>query len=124
MQTNKAPLTAVRNLGPSEFVFTCHVLDLVVQYNAYLLKCLQALEPEMNISTRLVSDQHRVMEPRSQNKRDDRSFANCAPRLYNKLPSEIKEIENIQDYKSRLKTRLFGRVYDSTESCIEEEYRV
>ena len=47
-----------------------------------------------------------------------------APRLYNKLPVEIKDNENINQFKKRLKTYLFGESYDMNQKTINEQYKV
>ena len=44
--------------------------------------------------------------------------------LYNKLPMEIKDSENITQFKKRLKTYLFGESYDMNQKIINEQYKV
>jgi hypothetical protein len=43
----------------------------------------------------------------------NRAFMACAPRLWNVLPSFIKEAESLDIFKSRLKTYLFDSFYNS-----------
>ena len=54
----------------------------------------------------------------------ERSFQYSAPRLYNKLPVEIKDSENINQFRKRLKTYLFGESYDMNQKTINEQYKV
>ena len=51
-------------------------------------------------------------------------FNIVAPRLYNKLPMEMKDNENITQFKKRLKTYLFGESYDMNQKIINEQYKV
>ena len=41
----------------------------------------------------------------------DRSFESIAPRLWNKLPNNIKSIDCINKFKKELKTHLFDQCY-------------
>ena len=42
---------------------------------------------------------------------DDRSFQVAAPKLWNALPSELRDIPNLHTFKSNLKTYLFKFAY-------------
>ena len=42
----------------------------------------------------------------------DRSFSASAPKLWNALPSYIKESNTVATFKSRLKTHIFNRLYN------------
>lgn len=44
----------------------------------------------------------------------DRSFAVCAPRLWNKLPASIRLITSLSIFKSSLKTHLWMQAYGQT----------
>ena len=39
------------------------------------------------------------------------AFSVCAPKLWNSLPREIRETENLELFKTSLKTHLFGIAY-------------
>ena len=39
--------------------------------------------------------------------RGDRAFCTAAPRLWNKLPVEIRRSQSVHTFKTRLKTHLF-----------------
>ena len=73
--------------------------------------------------TRHASNQHRLDQPTAKSKLGERAFSHSAPRLYNKLPDHIKESENIEIFKKKLKTHLFGKVYDVSDKTINDDYR-
>ena len=52
----------------------------------------------------------------------DRSFASCAPRLYNSLPLRIRSITEINAFKKELKTHLFLNAYDFNLRTIKSPY--
>ena len=56
--------------------------------------------------------------------KDPFNIAYSAPTLYNKLPVVIKDSENINQFKKRLKTYLFGESYDMNQKTINEQYKV
>ena len=43
----------------------------------------------------------------------DRAFASIAPKIWNELPIELRDCENILDFKRKLKTHLFRKAYKS-----------
>ena len=43
--------------------------------------------------------------------RGDRAFRTAAPRLWNKLPVEIRRSQNVHTFKTRLKTYLFANYF-------------
>ena len=53
------------------------------------------------------ANRHLLHEPRSNNSFGDRSFAICAPRLWNQLPIHIKNSHTLSAFKTALKTHLF-----------------
>ena len=69
-------------------------------------------------------DVHRLNEPRARTNLGTRAFSHCAPRLYNKLPNNLKECVNVEIFKKKLKTYLFGRCYNMEEKTITDEYKV
>ena len=90
----------------------------------YLYEYLVPFELETSVTVRHASDRHRLFEPRTNRCSGERSFQYSAPRLYNKLPMEIKDSENITQFKKRLKTYLFGESYDMNQKIINEQYKV
>ena len=89
----------------------------------YLYEYLVPFELETSVTVRHASDRHRLFEPRTNRCSGERSFQYSAPRLYNKLPVEIKDSENITQFKKRLKTYLFGESYDMNQKTINEQYK-
>ena len=51
---------------------------------------------------------HLLQELRSSNSFGDRSFVICAPKLWNNLPTHIKNCTTLDSFKSLLKTHLFN----------------
>ena len=90
----------------------------------YLYEYLVPFELETSVTVRHASDRHRLFEPRTNRCSGERSFQYSATRLYNKLPMEIKDSENITQFKKRLKTYLFGESYDLNQKIINEQYKV
>ena len=43
----------------------------------------------------------------------DRAFATTAPKIWNELPMELRNCENVLDFKRKLKTHLFKKAYIS-----------
>ena len=75
----------------------------------YLRDCLTFYVPETNVTVRHASEPYRLFEPRTNSKFGERAFGHCAPRLYNRLPPEIRNIPNEMKFKRELKTFLFAR---------------
>lgn len=69
------------------------------------------------------TDPHRLLEPRSNFDMGFRAFERCAPRIYNKLPSELKNCTKIDTFKKKLKTYLFKEAYDLSSMVIKDNYR-
>ena len=66
---------------------------------------------------------HRLNEPRCNSELGFRAFEKSAPRLYNKLPENVKNSENINVFKKKLKTYLFNECYDLDNKIINYDYR-
>ena len=75
-----------------------------------------------NTQTRQSSDPHRLNQPTSNSKLEDRSFTHCAPKWYNWLPSHIKDSDNIVTFKKNLKTHLFRESYDLQDKIIRSPF--
>ena len=89
----------------------------------YLRKHLSRVRLETNVTIRHTSDIHRLFEPRTDSKLGERSFRYSAPRLYNNLPSDLKNIEDEKNFKKKLKTYLFTRSYDLEDQTINSDYK-
>ena len=64
----------------------------------------------------LRSNKALVLEvPKTTNKNGgDRAFEKAAPFLWNKLPAELRNIQTLDSFKSKLKTHLFKDAYGNT----------
>lgn len=65
--------------------------------------------------TRMLRSSNQIVlcEPKTKLKSyGDRAFKNCAPRLWNKLPQQIKLADTFVDFKAKLKTHLFEQAYN------------
>ena len=85
---------------------------------AYIKECLHPFELETTIIVRHASDLHRLQEPREYSTLDERALRNCAPRLYNKLPTELKSVTNVTLFKKKLKTFIFSECYNTEENTV------
>ena len=85
-------------------------------------KCLQGKAPQY-LSSRLEkyvpgrslrsSDLHLLVVPRTVQKTyGDRAFSVIAPRLWNGLPLDIRICDEVDAFKSKLKTFLFRKAFD------------
>ena len=90
----------------------------------YLRKMLKRYESNTSQTTRLASELERLHEPRTNTNYGERAFSYCAPRLYNKLPGEIKNQPNIMTFKKKLKTFLFNKCYDLEDKTMKENYKL
>ena len=97
----------------------------VLKYNEpeYLRNSLEFYRPETNITVRHASETYRLSEPRTNCKLGERSFGHCAPRLFNKLPFNVKDLQVEKKFKSELKTLLFSRSYNKNNCTLNEEYK-
>ena len=65
----------------------------------------------------------RLDEPRISNlANSERCFEYHAPRLFNKLPNDVKMQPTVPDFKRKLKTHIFQKAYDLSESTINPLY--
>ena len=90
----------------------------------YILEMLNQRQPRTGTNTRSDTDSRKLVEPRCFTNLGFRAFRSAAPRLYNKLPSAIRMVDNLASFKKKLKTHLFSEVYDIQDSLINESYKV
>ena len=88
----------------------------------YVRNMLKSFRPNTDVSLRHNDDPYRLEEPRSRSNVGTRAFERSAPRVFNKLPREIKESPNCDIFKKKLKTYIFSDCYQSGE--INPFYRV
>ena len=103
----------------------CTLVFQVIKFGkpAYLSSLLSEFHTESNIVLRHNTEPHRFQEPRVNSGIGSRAFENCAPRLFNKLPTQVKTSATMEVFKKRLKTHLFSEAYDLEERRIEDAYK-
>jgi len=110
----------------TETLYNLHWLPIRfrIDYKINLLtfKCLNGLAPQYladlityRCPARALRSADRALltEPRSRTTYGDRAFSICAPRLWNKLPSDLCNISDIDTFKLKLKTHLFKTAFSS-----------
>ena len=85
---------------------------------------LKDFQPDTTLMLRHSDHQNRLDEPQCNTELGFRAFQISAPRLFNKLPNEIKSSASIQVFKKKLKTFLFHETYDMDTLTINEHYKV
>ena len=68
----------------------------------YISQCLQVSDPAT----------YTLQINRTNTPYGDRAFQNCAPKMWNALPADIKRIDNIDSFKKHLKHHLFSKFKD------------
>ena len=94
-----------------------------IEFKILLLtfKCMQGCAPlylrellveQTNTRTLRSNTKNLLQIPHTNLKRScDRAFYAYAPRLWNELPDNIKEADNVQNFKKQLKTLLFRKEF-------------
>ena len=87
----------------------------------YTFKCFNSLAPEfmcdmVNVykphrKLRSSMDTTRLVEPSTKLATANRAFYAAAPKLWNCLPKNIRELSDVNDFKAKLKTHLFKIAY-------------
>ena len=90
----------------------------------YLKKMLDIFEPGANVTTRQAEEFNRLHEPRTNSNYGERAFRYHAPRLFNKIPEEIRNQPDINKFKKKLKTYLFQNCYDLEDKNLKEQYKL
>ena len=92
----------------------------------YICDLLTPLAREHDIVLRSTGDPFHLWEPRAPRERNfaNRSFSYVAPRMYNRLPVAIKQLESLDCFKKHLKTHFFNLSYDFTNHTVSEMYKV
>ncbi len=76
----------------------------------YLRKLLHPFEVTTSAVVRHAADEYRLNEPRCNSDKGFRAFQVFAPRLYNRLPVQVKA-SNSTELKKRLKNYIRGFLY-------------
>ena len=97
-----------------------------LKYNEpkYLRSMLQTTDSEAGVNTRNTNATNRLFQPYTNSKYGERAFKYNAPRLFNKLPLEIRTSPNIEQFKKKLKTHLFKKSYDLNDKTMNEAYKL
>ena len=66
----------------------------------------------------------RIFVPRVRTNFGKRSFSYSGPSIYNSLPRNLRNIEDLRTFKKKLKTHLFTSAYDLTTLTINENYKL
>ena len=92
----------------------------------YLADLVMFSPSHPGVAVRHDSDNLRLVEPRAfqQSSFYERSFAYMAPRLYNRLPLAMRQLNSIECFKRQLKTFLFSRCYDMERGVVADGYRL
>ena len=76
----------------------------------YLTELLHNYQPSRHLRS---SHEHLFVTPRHKLKQYGyRAFSTCAPSLWNSLPSHLRSIDNLNTFKTSLKTYLFKRAFN------------
>ncbi len=89
----------------------------------YIRDLLEDFKVNTNLTLRHSNVRHRLNEPRCNYELGFRAFEKSAPRLYNKLPENVKISENIEIFKKKLKTHLFMECYDLEDKIVKQDYK-
>lgn len=79
----------------------------------YITELLEVYQPTRSLRS---SSRGLLVEKRSSKKKTgDRAFSVCAPKLWNKLPTEVTNCTTIGTFKTKLKTHLFKAAFNSSD---------
>ena len=104
----------------------CFIAFRALKFNQLLyireLLSLAPVEPVMSLWSS--NGPYHLCEPRAVGESNfaNRSFSYVAPRLYNKLPLSLKQIESVDTFKKPLKSFFFSQAYDLSDHTVCEEY--
>ena len=102
----------------------CLLVFKVLKYGhpLYLSDLLKPYEHTSSVQLRSIGRLHEPIISSLSN--SERCFEYYAPRLYNKLPNDVKMQNSIPTFKRMLKTHIFQKAYNLSESEINPLYRV
>ena len=106
----------------------CLIVFKALKFNQpkYIVDLLSAPNDGDHVTLRSSNDPYRLAEPRAVQERAyaERSFVYAAPRLYNRLPVQVKQQTSILSFKTHLKSFLFSQAYDTTDNSVKEAYKL
>ena len=105
----------------SKFVLTHQAL--LIGSASYLRNLLHVIQPmEESINTQRAAVGLTLFQPRFSSTAGFHTFKSAAPRFYNKLSLDIKQIEDMKNFKRKLKTYLFSECCNLDDMTIRESY--
>ena len=104
----------------------CLIVFKALKFNqpSYIRELLHRPVHESALNLRSLEDPYRLHEPRAICEKGfaGRSFSYTAPRLYNRLPVSLKQVDSLDAFKSHLKAFIFSKVYSQSDQTVREEY--
>ena len=105
----------------------CLMTFKVLKYGkpVYLAELLKRPPSRPGVNLRHDDDHLRLDLPRAiqQSSFSERSFSFVAPRLYNRLPLSVRQLDSVESFKTQLKTFLFRRCYDLERGVVTDDYK-
>lgn len=89
----------------------------------YMRDLLVDFQVDTSMTLRHGNMLHQLNEPRCNHEFGFRAFEKSAPRLYNKLPINVKDSVNIKAFKKSLKTHLFRECFDLEDGTVKQDYK-
>ncbi len=86
----------------------------------YIWELLRDFHVDANVTLRHSAEEYRLAEPKFNTESGRRVFGRNAPRLYNMLPLSVKQADNIDIIKKKMKTFLFGQCYDLESKTVRQ----
>ena len=107
-----------------EYKLCCLVHNAIHQgLPIYLKSKLQRVNYE-NTNTRNSTAAYKLIQPYVSSGIGSRTFTFCAPRIFNRLPSELRAENNHSKFKKKLKTFFFAKAYNLEDSTTRNDYKL
>ena len=92
----------------------------------YLADLLNFLNVHVGMNLKISDDPFWLEVPKAKSGQcfSEKAFSYIAPRLLTRLPASLKKLDSITTFKSKLKTLMFVRAYDSSDRSVDEGYRL
>ena len=99
---------------------------LITEQPAYLNELLIRYNPSYEIKLRAADEPGRLVVPflESHATYAARAFSYAAPKIYNSLPTTLRGINNLDTFKSKLKTYFFSVAYDPDDHGLMPGYKL
>ena len=93
---------------------------------SYHADLLNPQNVHVNMGLRTSDDPFRPEVPRETSERcfSEREFLYIVPRLLNRLPASLKELDSIATFQCKLKTLMFARAFDLSDRSVSGGYRL